>query len=237
MDPRQPADSAVLGVGYYSLHQASRLIGVPSRSIRRWLVGYSYQHGDTVTHQPPVVPGRVDQLADEIQAVTFRDLIEIRFVHSFRELGVSWRVIRVAAEKARDLFGNDHPFTTKAFFSDGRGIFADLQRAGVREKGLVNLVTDQYCFRNVMLPSFRAQIELSTDRAARWWPMGRKKKIVLDPARQFGQPIVAENGLSTSVLAKAFDVMGSEALVGKWYKVSNAAVRQAVAYERQLAAA
>jgi|SRR5690606_4342507 len=227
-----------VGVGVYSVHQAARLSGVPARSIRRWLMGYSYRYRDAVTRQPPVIAAELAASDDGVLALSFRDLIEIRFVYSFRELGVSWKVIRLAAEKARSLFQTDHPFTTEAFFSDGRAIFAQLQDEGVQERRLVDLVSDQYCFRNVMLPSFRAQIELSPKGAAeRWWPLGRNKKIVLDPARQFGQPIVDDQAVPTAVLAKATAVMGSEQLVAKWYDVPRASVHQAVLYERQLAAA
>jgi uncharacterized protein (DUF433 family) len=101
----------------------------------------------------------------------------------------------------------------------------------------VDLVSDQYAFRHVMLPSFRAQIELSERGAERWWPMGRKKLVVLDPARQFGEPIVAEGGVPTAVLAKAAAAMHSEQAAAKWYEVSRSAVRQAVTFEQQLAAA
>lgn len=228
----------ILGVGVYSVHQAARLSGVPPRSIRRWLLGYSYRYGDGVTHQPPVIARERSVSGSEALVLTFRDLLEIRFVHAFRDSGVSWNVIRRAAEKARDLFHTDHPFTTKAFHTDGRRIFADLQSEGVRERKLVDLVSDQYAFRNVMLPSFRAQIELSARGAAeRWWPMGRKKLVVLDPERQFGEPIVVEGGVPTAVLAKAAKTMHSEQAVAKWYEVSRSAVRQAVAFEQHLAAA
>lgn len=123
-------------------------------------------------------------------ALTFQDLIEIKFVHAFRQLGVSWKVIRIAAEKARERFHVPHPFMTDAFASDGRTIFEQMQREGVRESKVVDLVTDQFCFREVILPSFRAQIDVSERGAERWWPLGRKKSVVLDPARQFGQPII-----------------------------------------------
>jgi uncharacterized protein (DUF433 family) len=235
MDVR--AEPHALGVGVYSVQQAARLSEVPARSIHRWLLGYSYRYRDGVTHQPPVVAREHSVLESEALSLTFRDLLEIRFVHAFRDSGVSWNVIRRATEKARDLFRTDHPFTTKAFHTDGRRIFAELQSEGVRERKLVDLVSDQYAFRHVMLPSFRAQIELSERGAERWWPMGRKKLVVLDPARQFGEPIVAEGGVPTAVLAKAAAAMHSEQAAAKWYEVSRSAVRQAVTFEQQLAAA
>ena len=233
----QSGGEQLLGAGIYSVRQAARLSGVPARSIQRWMQGYSYRYKGDVTHRPPVIQPNFVPNESETHAVSFHDLLEIRFVHAFRELGVSWKVIRVAAGKARELLETDHPFTTDAFFSDGRRIFADLQKAGIREKRLVDLVSDQYCFRNVMLPAFRAQIDLSDRGAERWWPLGRNKTIVLDPARQFGQPIVADQAVPTVTLAKAAVAMGSERLVSQWFDVPRSSVHQAVAFERQLAAA
>jgi hypothetical protein len=34
-----------------------------------------------------------------------------------------------------------------------------------------------------------------TDIAARWWPLGRTRGIVIDPKRQFGQPIDDATGV------------------------------------------
>jgi uncharacterized protein (DUF433 family) len=228
----------ILGAGIYSVRQAARLSEVPARSIHRWMQGYGYRYRGDVARQPPVLRAQFSSSNELVNTVSFHDLLEIRFVHAFRKLGVSWKVIRMASEKARTLLASEHPFTTDAFFSDGRGIFADLQKQGIREKRLVDLVSDQYCFRNVMLPGFRAQIDLSDCGAERcWWPLGRSKKIVLDPARQFGQPIVSDQSVPTITLAKATEKMKSERLVAQWYDVPRSSVHQAVAFERKLAAA
>ena len=47
-------------------------------------------------------------------------------------------------------------------------------------------------------------VEFSVDdMPARWWPMGREETAGLDPARSFGQPIVNDGGVPTTVLADA----------------------------------
>jgi uncharacterized protein (DUF433 family) len=166
--------------------------------------------------------------------VTFQDLLEIRFVQAFRAIGVSWHTIKLAAEKARARFNTIHPFTTERFASDGRSIFEQLREEGVRESKVVDLVNDQYCFREVILPSFRAQIDLTVHGAERWWPMGRRKRVVLDPARQLGRPIISDAAIPTVTLSKAVAAMGSEQLVARWFEVPKASVHHAVIYERQL---
>jgi uncharacterized protein (DUF433 family)/DNA-binding transcriptional MerR regulator len=226
--------SSPIGSGIYSLREAALLSSVPVTTLRRWLIGYSYRTDEGVSHQPPGLPRDRSSEKDEVVTVTFQDLLEIRFVQAFRSIGVSWNTIKLAADKARKRFNTIHPFTTERFASDGRSIFEQLREEGVRESRVVDLVKDQYCFRDVILPGFRAQIDLTAEGAERWWPMGRKKKIVLDPARQLGRPIIADASIPTAVLSKAVVAMGSEQLVARWYEVSKASVRQAVIYERQL---
>ena len=76
-----------------------------------------------------------------------------------------------------------------------------------------------------------------TAMVARWFPLGASRNtIVLDPARAFGRPIVASGGVPTEVLAQAVEVEGSVERVAKLYEVPLPAVRDALAFQRQLAA-
>jgi hypothetical protein len=47
------APSAAIGTGFYTAGDAARLLGIPVRSIRRWLGGYSYKHGAEHVQVPP----------------------------------------------------------------------------------------------------------------------------------------------------------------------------------------
>lgn len=70
--------------------------------------------------------------------------------------------------------------------------------------------------------------------AARWFPVA-SRRVVIDPARSFGQPIVQE-GVPTLVLAKTFAAEGSYSRVARWYDVDVRSVRAAVDFEHRLAA-
>jgi uncharacterized protein (DUF433 family) len=222
-----------LGMGFYTLPQAARMSGVAASSIRRWLKGYSYSYRGHDVRQPAVVdaPG----LEGFPNIVSFQDLIEVQFVNAFRQEGVSWKTIRIAAEHARELTGATHPFASSRFVSDGRTIFAEIAvRSHNRE--LLDLRNNQMAFRRVLLPSLRAKLDLGTDGVQRLWPLGKRKPVVIDPQRQFGQPITAEECVPTAALARSYAVLGTYAAVANWYCVSRQAVRAAVEYETALAA-
>ena len=183
--------------------------------------------------QRPIVAA--GQPLRDLRLVTFRDLIEIQFVQAFLTEGVSWKTIRVAAAKACEITGSDHPFATREFVTDGRTIFAQIgQRTENRE--LLDLKTDQMAFRRVLLPSLRSKLELGTAGVERLWPLGKRRPVVIDPSRQFGQPISRDEGVPTAVLAGAYAKAGSLDTEARWYEVSRPAVNAAVEFEQRLAA-
>ncbi len=226
--------SELIGVGLYTVPQAARLTGVPSASIKRWMFGYQYQYKDQQRTQECVVHPQLADLQAQAKLISFSDLIEVMFVHEFRRQGVSWKIIRHAAEKARDLVRDDHPFSSQRFLTDGHAIFADIA-VKARTKSLVNLVNDQLLFRSMMLPELRGSLEFKGKAIARWWPMGKRKPVLLDPDRQFGQPITEEEGVPTQVLAKAYESLGSEEKVARWYDVSKRSVKASIEFERRAA--
>jgi hypothetical protein len=224
------------GVGLYTFHEAARLTKIPLRDLRRWLDGYSYHDK---THEGPVAvsPLWPTELAEgDMDGIAFHDLLEIRFVHAFRQHGVSLQTIRLASRMARDLFKTPYPFTSRRFQTDGRTIFASaMEETG--ETGLLDLVKRQYAFRKIIEPSLYQGIEFNQDQmATRWYPSPRSKAVVLDPKLSFGKPIVSDGAVRTAILYDAFLAEGNKNFVAKLYEVPVAAVDAAIAFEEGLAA-
>jgi uncharacterized protein (DUF433 family) len=231
---KNTANFRLIGAGIYSVPEAARLTQIPTARIRRWVKGYTYRSGPDQRVSTPVVHSQLEPI-DGVVALGFLDLIEVRFVDAFRSHGVGWKAIRIAYDRARDLIGSKHPFSTRRFRTDGRRIFADIIRdAG--EPILLELVSNEFAFRKVLSPYLYAGLEFSEDEVARWWPMGESGDVVIDPERSFGQPIVHKEGVPTRVLAQAFRVEESYDAVARWYDVNRRSVRQAVEFEKRLAA-
>jgi uncharacterized protein (DUF433 family) len=227
-----------LGAGIYSIPHAARLARVPARTVRRWILGYQYRYGEHLQSSAPVIKGHNIQDEDEL-VLTFRDLLEVMFVHSFRRHGVSWTTLRVASDKASELVGDDHPFSTLRFRTDGQSVFADIAEM-TGKKSLLDLVKNQYALRSVMLHGLleKLDFEIAADRKLplRWWPAGKRKSVVVDPTRRFGEPIVAVEGVPTRVLALAAEGGESPERIARWYETSVKAVRHAIDFEKSFAA-
>jgi uncharacterized protein (DUF433 family) len=224
----------LIGQGVYSLAEASRLTEIPSRRIRRWIEGYSFGAVGKRHTSPPIVLGSLGRTAGPL-ALSFADLVEIRFLDAFLSLGVSWTSVRIAAERASELLGRSHPFSTRTFRTDGKHVLAEIEGDdGVRT--LLNLVRDQWEMGR-LVPMLHAGLDYDdTESPARWWPMSRRREVVLDPSRAFGAPIIDIAGVPTQILAQAAKANGSQRVAAEIFDLPVRSVRNAVEYERRLAA-
>jgi len=234
VDGSEAADSNLIGIGLYTVPEAARLTGIAQGRLRRWLRGYTYAAGEGQAVSQPVWRRQLPEI-DGTLGLGFLDLMEARFVDAFRKAAVPWRVIRLGAERARELCRTDHPFSSQRFRTDGRTIFAEIVDQA-REPALLDLVKNQFAFARIIGPSLYAGIEFSNrDMPVRWWPLGRNTPVVVDPARSFGQPIVSTAGIPTAVLADAVAAEGSVAKAARLFRMSPQAVNAALRFEQRLA--
>lgn len=223
-----------LDVGSYTAVEASRLLRTPARNIRRWMQGYEHGPKDDRHQSPPLWPSQLAMIDDHLE-IGFRDLIELRFVNAFVKAGIGLWAIRNCLDHARECVQDDHPFSTQRFRTDGRTIFLETFE-GTNEPKLLDLKRRQYVFDKVFEQSFK-DLDIEDSAVARWRPYRGKPSIVIDPVRSFGQPIAANYGVPTAVLADAARAEGSAARAAQLYEVPVAVVRDAVQFERELLAA
>ncbi|MEY2526579.1 MAG: hypothetical protein QOE73_1350 [Verrucomicrobiota bacterium] len=230
MHEREPS---YLNTGLYTVPEAARLTRVSVGMVRRWIKGYDFKSGERVRHSDAVWQGELQPMDNKL-ALSFRDLLELRFVDAFIRAGVSWRTMRRAHAKAQHQLQTTHPFCSNRISTDGRSI---LLRQGEEDsdRALVNLVTDQAEFSRIV-ETFLKELEFSGSDII-WWPLGKERQIVVDPKRNFGQPTVARSGVPSQVLARSVKANASQEVVARWYEVQPEEIRDAVEFEGSLAKA
>jgi uncharacterized protein (DUF433 family) len=227
----------LIGTGIYSLGQAARLIGAERRAIRRWMLGYEYRYQGEKRHSPPLWRTQFRDADLPEPAIGFEDLLELRLVDAFARHGVALQTIRATADAARRLFATEYPLSSKRFLTDEKRVFLEaLEQSG--EPRLLDIPRRQFVFREIVRPTLYAGIEYEDERARRWYPMGSDRKvIVLDPAVQFGTPIVEEAGVPTDTLYAAYLAEGRDrGAVARIFDIAPRLVDAAVRYEEKLAA-
>lgn len=223
-----------VGRGVYSVAEASLLTGVNRHRISRWTRGYTFTYHGTRQTMPAIIGRETDSAESPI--LTFADLMEIRFLDAFRQNGVSMKALRIAAQRAKELLGRHHPFSTQIFKSDGRTILAEITKE-TGDKVFLDIVNDQYVFEKVIASYLYSGLDFNElKEPSRWWPMGKDHAVVIDPRRSFGAPIVAKAGIPTKILKSAVDAEKSLEFVAKWYGAEIDEVMDAVKFETKQAA-
>lgn len=231
----------MIGRGIYAPRQVARLVNLRlgtafnEHHFRRWARGYNRAG---TKYDPIIIP----DLAEDRHRMTFVEFIELLFVAFFRKHGISPEVIHAAACEGARLFDTRHPFAVTRFRTDGTSIFAELQRTGGHDLDLPRdlLVEDlpraQMVFPDLVEPYFK-DIDWGDVEAEAYWPCGHDGRIVLDPARCFGQPIDHDTGVPTEALYSFVEAGDDPRTIAEWYEVPLAAVEAAVRFERLLRSA
>jgi len=215
--------------GFYTVQEAARLLNIQgSQKITGWLKGWRGGSAPVIQRQYAPI--------ERVQELGFWDLMEARFVHHFREQGVSLQSLRRAAETARAELKQDHPFATSnvKFLTDRKEVFLKTAK-DLRDNMLLNLVTKQFAMYEVLEEVLAKGVEFdpSSGLASRWTPKPKEfPAIVVDPLVAYGQPAIDREGVPTDALYAAWKAEGGNIrAVSDWYEVDEALVRQAVEFE------
>jgi uncharacterized protein (DUF433 family) len=231
----------LLGTGIYTRADAARLLHVTPSRLRRWVGGYTYVstywEEPERRRRPPVIETDLPVIGDSI-ALSFYEPIELRVVKGLVDRGLSLQSVRAARALCAREFDTIHPFASRRVYTDGNRIFAALSRD---DRPDVIELTDrkrlQVILGEVVTP-FLEEIDFDDDKslAFRWWPMGRRTPVLLDPRIAFGAPVIEGTALRTFVAAR-MAAKGLSKETADAFDVSVEGIDAAVQFEEQLAAA
>ncbi len=220
----------------YPVAYAATLAGLDPRTARRWLRGYDFVHNGELRHSGPVIPAASDMAANDL--LSFEDLLTLRLVRGFRQHGLGLPTIKRAAQAAAHRYGLANPFVTRAFRTDGRQVFLELDRQGAlrgEDRVLVHALTGQQQFVSVVEPSLFRDVVFVGDVPGAWFPIGQDHAVVVRPDRALGAPHIADTGVRTDVVAETVQAEGGDAAAehaaASWYGLTLQQVRDAVTAE------
>lgn len=219
----------VLTSPLYTYAEADRLAGTTRGTAKRWLTGYDYADSSgRRVHRPPV--GRDKEVE---QAVSFVDLIEIVAIGGLKGVGFSLHEVRRIASNCREMLGVDRPLTSLKFKVGGKNVFIDASGQLIE----VGAKRRMRAWREVLEPFLR-DLDYSDDIAIarRWWPLGRSKRIVIDPEYAFGLPSVVKSGVRTEVILERFRAGDLEQQIAKDFNLKPIEVERALQFELSRAA-
>ncbi len=232
-------NTGILGEGIYSISQASKLIDISYQKMRRWIKGYIYkQHLTEQMKKIKAITRRNLPVIDDNVAISFVNLIETMVVKKFIEHGVSLKAIRKASKVAAEYLNVSHPFAYRGFKTYNKQIFMEIKRE-TQDPKIIELTLKRQYFINSIIDQYLKNVDFDnvTELALRWWPLGKKNFVVLDPKIVFGAPIISDTRIETEVLANLFCNGNSIIDISNWYEIEPIKIKAAIEFQEKVNAA
>jgi len=215
-----------IGLGVYSIAEAARLTKLQPARLRAWFVGRKGRFA-----QKPLLESDYEMVDGDL-AISFLDMVDAFVASQYRNLNISLDTLRRSYLNLSRRANGKHGFSHRKLYTDGSRLF--LSEADERDrKILVDLANNQHAMPAVLLPFLESlEFDAHSNLASRW---NIADGVVVDPAINFGKPIVASSGISTRVLAGAWRANGKDAeQVAMWYDVLPEDVQKAVSFECEM---
>lgn len=208
----------------YSIPQVDRLLGLTGGTARRWIEGYERAG----RRYPPLI--RYETTGDDI--VTWGEFVETRLISEYREAGVPVLNMRPAIEKLREDFDTHYPLARARPFLDVEGrelvMRAQMTVGLERPLQLVVLRNDQLILTE-RAQHFVDSVEYKDDVAERLHPTPDLLDVVIDPLRQFGEPVV--RSVPTEIIAEQVRAGDPPEMIMELYELNPKQVHAALRYE------
>ncbi len=214
-----------LGTGIYTIPDVAAILGLPQAKVRRWLHEYwNQQFGKP--NQTIFSDGEGKELV-----TNFLTVIEFFTFYQLREEGISAQKIVKAHHVLEKVLNTKYPFAKSQILTDGKQVLFS------GEVGEIIKADDslQITIKEVFEP-FCKKVDFNKDHlAARFFPMGKDNSVIIDPKRQFGQPVIADTNILTETIYGLFRGGESIDVIVKLYDLTPKQVDDAINYHRNAA--
>ncbi len=224
----------------YTIPRAAYLAGVPTQTLRSWVIGRSYDTQQGRAQFQPIIE-RPDL---GLPYLSFVNVIEAHILSAIRRLhNVPLANVRKAVVYVKEQFGTPHPLAEREFKTDGVDLFIHELDA------IINVSRGgQYAFKELIEARLSRVEHDNQGRALRLFPFVNRvsqatpqqlieqpKIIVINPNIAFGKPVLVGTGIPTSVIADRFDAGETIASIAYDYDRAPEEIEQALRYERAAA--
>lgn len=197
-------------------------LGLPETTVRTWL---------GLAKAPAVATYLGDRTQPRVASVPFIGLAEAFVLSAFRASGLPLQRIRPAVERLRAEIDFPHPLAHQRVLTDGAEIMFEYgrQHDGAVGKDLVVVRNQQVVFGEVV-ESYLRCIAWADDgySAGVSLPRYGDANVVVDPLRNFGQPMFAEGGARLKDVLDMFFAGEPIDVVANEYGVTREQVEAAV---------
>lgn len=214
-----------LGTGIYTMPDVAAILGLPLRKVRRWMNEYWKVHF-----------GKADQTVfsdgtGRELVTNFYTLIEFFTFYQLRERGVSAQRVVKAYQVLEGVFKTSYPFATSNILTDGKKVLFTGEVGDIIQAD----ATLQITITDILAP-FCEKIDFDRELLAnRFFPLDRRHSVIIDPQRQFGQPVISDTNILTETVFNLYQGGESIDFIGGIYDLTFDQVQDAITFHRNAA--
>lgn len=216
-------NSPSLGMGIYNPSDIRLILKIPQRRIRRYITDvWDNQFGKAFGQRYSWDLGRY-------KAVNFLVLIEFKVVHLLLEEGIPIRRIF----KARQTIAKDHqlayPFANSKILFNADRIWYEASSGIIDADGSGQLNFDRFVTDYAKMITYNSETQIATSLR----PDGFDSNVIVDPAHQFGQPVILDTNIPTETIYRLNKAGDRIPTLQHLYNVSEKDIRDAIAFHDQ----
>ena len=208
--------------GIYTVTDVSKILRLPYQKVNYWVDKYwDSRLGEALE-------GKYSWSIDNTRAVSFHTLIEFYVFYHLGEVGVKPREVLKAHIELSKLFNTPFPFASKNILGSirttGKKVFLESVNGIISLDGIRQFNLD-------FIRIFYKNLDFDNDLlATRFWPLGKDKSILIDPRRQFGQPVLGQTNIHPETIYNMFKAGEPIEFLAFTYDLDQSIVRDAIEY-------
>lgn len=164
---------------------------------------------------------------DNIVAVNFYTLIEIYVFNYLRNLSIKTKKIVQAHSELSSHLNTPYPFChSDILLASGKDIIYKL--------GDILAVSDsgfQQAISEYVMP-YAQKIEFKDELANKFYPLGKSHSVVINPANQFGFPVIEGTNIKVSTISNLFRGGEKIEFISSLYNLTQQQVRDAINFDK-----
>jgi uncharacterized protein (DUF433 family) len=208
-----------VGEGVFLTTDVAEILRLPYPKVRRWM----FEMWDAKFAQK----GKYTFGEEKNKAINFYTLIEFYTFFQLRQKGVSSQKIQKTHSIISKELKTPYPFATN-IRTDGREIWYE------HLDELINANGKQQLDLKAILEPFLQRVEFGKNNLAEiFFPLEDSKNIVVDPKKQFGQPIIKGRSLQANTIRKMYEGGESKKNICLIYDLKPTEVDDALRYYKR----
>ena len=208
-----------LGLPIYRAGLAAKYARTSHQSVTYW------HHGAPGRPSPVLRRSSTDSL------LSYFELIEVAFVASMRQLGISLAKIRRTREYAKNELSSDHPFSEYDWKTNGIHLLLGLRDVDSEINVSDLIVGNEYGqlgWHDLLNERF-AEFDYESGLVVTWHPRGRANCVTIDPRVSFGSPTAG--GIATWAIKNRYEAGEPLADISDDFRLEEDQVKDALHFE------